>query len=65
MANASCRRRAEARAAGRGDRLCCYQAEHLLRRYGFALHELAFGDDGTAGRICARRAWTWCARAVT
>jgi len=23
-----------------------YQAEHLLRQYGFALHELAFGDDG-------------------
>ncbi len=23
-----------------------YQAEHLLRQYGFALHELAFGRDG-------------------
>jgi len=23
-----------------------YQAEHLLRQYGFALHELAFGADG-------------------
>jgi predicted DNA-binding helix-hairpin-helix protein len=23
-----------------------YQAEHLLRHYGFALHELAFGADG-------------------
>jgi predicted DNA-binding helix-hairpin-helix protein len=23
-----------------------YQAEHLLRRYGFALSELAFGEDG-------------------
>jgi predicted DNA-binding helix-hairpin-helix protein len=23
-----------------------YQAEHLLRQYGFALHELAFGLDG-------------------
>jgi len=23
-----------------------YQAEHLLRQYGFALHELAFGHDG-------------------